>query len=167
MAAHVLVVATVTATSDDLLAALRERAERNAVPVDFMLVMPANAADEADMETRLQEALARWREEGLKAEGMVGPGDPVEAVSEVCRPGRFDEVIVSTLPGQTSRWLRTDVPYRIGHMTDLPVTHVVALSMQHAEYRTSPVPPRDKLGRLLNVMTYRGSQAHGGDTSSR
>jgi hypothetical protein len=98
---------------------------------------------------------------------MVGPGDPVEAVSEVCRPGRFDEVIVSTLPGQTSRWLRTDVPYRIGHMTDLPVTHVVALSMQHAEYRTSPVPPRDKLGRLLNVMTYRGSQAHGGDTSSR
>ena len=54
MAAHVLVVATVTATSDDLLAALRERAERNAVPVDFMLVMPANAADEADMEVLVE-----------------------------------------------------------------------------------------------------------------
>ena len=43
MAAHVLVVATVTATSDDLLAALRERADRSSVPVDFTLVMPAAA----------------------------------------------------------------------------------------------------------------------------
>ena len=41
MAAHVLVVATVTATSDDLLAALQERADRSSVPVDFTLVMPA------------------------------------------------------------------------------------------------------------------------------
>ena len=37
MASHVLVVATVTAASDDLLAALRERAARG--PVDFLLVM--------------------------------------------------------------------------------------------------------------------------------
>ena len=43
MAAHVLVVATVTATSDDLLAALRERADRRG-PVDFTLVMPAAGA---------------------------------------------------------------------------------------------------------------------------
>ena len=43
MAAHVLVVATVTATSDDLLAALQERAP-SAVPVDFTLVMPAPGA---------------------------------------------------------------------------------------------------------------------------
>ena len=167
MAAHVLVVATVTATSDDLLAALRERAERNAVPVDFTLVMPASGPDADAMEPRLQEALERWRQEGLKAEGVVGPGDPVEAVDEVCRPGRFDEVIVSTLPGQTSRWLRTDVPYRIGRLTDLPVTHVVALSMQKQEYHSSPVPPRDRLGGFLNVMSYRGSQPHGDETRSR
>jgi hypothetical protein len=167
MAAHVLVVATVTATSDDLLAALRERAQRNAVPVDFMLVMPATGPEAAAMEPRLREALERWKEEGLKADGMVGPGDPVEAVAEVCQPGRFDEVIVSTLPGQTSRWLRTDVPYRIGRMTDLPVTHVVALSMQKQEYHASPVPPRDKLGRLLNVMTYRGSNPHGDEARSQ
>jgi hypothetical protein len=158
MAAHVLVVATVTAASDDLLAALRERAHRGSVPVDFLLVMPASGPDTASVEPRLEEALERWREAGLNAKGVVGDGDPVQAVAEEWRPGRFDEVIVSTLPGQTSRWLRCDVPYRIGALTDLPVTHVVAVSMLKTEHRAGPLPPRERqpLG-LLNVMAYRGT----------
>ena len=160
MASHVLVVATVTAASDDLLAALEERAARG--PVDFLLVMPASEpglAGRRAVEPRLQEALARWREAGLRAEGVAGPSDPVDAVDEVCSPGRFDEVIVSTLPGATSRWLRSDVPYRIGALTDLPVTHVVAMSM--ARRLPEPSPPtarrRDPLS-LLNVMAYGGSR---------
>jgi hypothetical protein len=161
MAAHVLVVATVTATSDDLMAALQERARRGTVPVDFTLVMPASGAGAAATEPLLQEALARWREAGLKAEGVVGDTLPVQAVAEVCKPGRFDEVIVCTLPGQTSRWLRTDVPYRIGALTDLPVTHVVAMSMVHPTPRGAPMPQRERasLG-LLNVMAYRGAHPH-------
>jgi hypothetical protein len=159
MAAHVLVVATVTAASDDLLAALRERARRaGTVPVDFTLVMPASGPEHAADEARLAEALERWREAGLKAEGAIGESDPVQAVAEVCTPGAFDEVIVSTLPGQTSRWLRSDVPYRIGALTDLPVTHVVAMSMARPTPRGTPPPRRERapLG-LLNVMAYRGT----------
>ena len=158
MAAHVLVVATVTAASDDLLGALRQRSEAGSVPVDFTLVMPASGPGTAATEPRLQEALARWREAGLKAEGTVGDIDPVQAVAEVWQPGRFDEVIVSTLPGQTSRWLRSDVPYRIGALTDLPVTHVVAVSMLKPTPQGSPLPRRERapIG-LLNVMAYRGS----------
>jgi len=158
MAAHVLVVATVTAESDDLLAALDERVRSASVPVDFLLVMPASAPEVETTAPRLERTLARWREAGLKAEGVVGDSDPVQAVAEVWRPGRFDEVIVSTLPGQTSRWLRCDVPYRIGALTDLPVTHVVALSMAKPVAHGSPLPPRERapLG-LLNVMSYRGS----------
>ena len=157
MAAHVLVVATVTAASDDLMAALEERVRRAAVPVDFTLVMPASSPDAATMRPRLEEALQRWREAGLKAEGVVGDADPVNAVAEICKPGLFVEVIVSTLPGQTSRWLRSDVPYRIGALTDLPVTHVVALSMARPAPRGAPLPrrKREPLG-LLNVMAYRG-----------
>jgi hypothetical protein len=158
MAAHVLVVATVTATSDDLMSALEERVRRSSVPVDFTLLMPANGPDEAAMQPRLEEALERWRAEGLKVEGVIGDADPVQAVSELWNPGAFDEVIVSTLPGQTSRWLRSDVPYRIGRMCDLPVTHVVAMSMAKPELHGEP-PPRRKLDPmgLLNVMAYRGS----------
>jgi hypothetical protein len=159
MAAHVLVVATVTATSDDLMAALGQRARSGSVPVDFLLVMPATGRDAEGMESRLEAALERWREAGLKAEGVVGDSDPVQAVAEVCRPGRFDEVIVSTLPGQTSRWLRSGVPYRIGALTDLPVNHVIAESMQRPAHRGGPLPPREHepLG-LLNVMGYRGTR---------
>jgi hypothetical protein len=158
MAAHVLVVATETATSDELMAALQERANRGSVPVDFTLVMPASGAGTAATEPKLQEALERWREVGLKAEGVVGDSLPVNAVAEVCPPGRFDEVVVCTLPGKTSRWLRSDVPYRISHLTDLPVTHVVAMSMLQHELHGEPPPPRQRqtLG-MLNVMAYRGS----------
>ena len=159
MAAHVLVVATVTATSDDLMAALEERVRRSSVPVDFLLVMPASGPEPAEaMTPRLDEALARWRDADLKAEGLIGDMDPVQAVAEVWQPGRFDEVIVSTLPGQTSRWLRWDVPYRIGALTDLPVTHVVALSMVKPTHHGEPPARREKapLG-MLNVMAYRGN----------
>jgi hypothetical protein len=158
MAAHVLVVATVTAASDDLLAAVSERARRGSVPVDFTLVMPASSPDAAADESRLAEALERWRDADVKAEGLIGDSDPVQAVAEVCKPGTFDEVIVSTLPGQTSRWLRSDVPYRIGSLTDLPVTHVVAMSMAKPPLHGEPPQKhkREALG-LLNVMSYRGA----------
>ena len=162
MAAHVLVVATVTATSDDLMAALKERASRG--PVDFTLVMPATGpglAGRREVEPQLEEALAKWREAGLSAEGVAGANNPVDAVAEICHPGRFDEVIVSTLPGQTSRWIRSDVPYRIGALTDLPVTHVVAMSMLRTEPSPEP-PPRHEKARLgmLNVMAYSGTRRH-------
>ena len=158
MAAHVLVVATVTAVSDDLLAAVTERASRSSIPVDFTLVMPASSPDRSADEPRLAEALQRWRDAGLKVEGTIGDSDPVQAVAEVCKPGTFDEVIVSTLPGQTSRWLRSDVPYRIGALTDLPVTHVVAISMARPELHGEPPAKRERvpLG-MLNVMSYRGA----------
>jgi hypothetical protein len=158
MAAHVLVVATVTAVSEDLLAAVTERAGRGSVPVDFTLVMPASSPDLAADEARLTEALQRWRDAGVKVEGTIGDSDPVQAVAEVSKPGAFDEVIVSTLPGQTSRWLRSDVPYRIGVLTDLPVTHVVALSMAKPELHGEPPQKHERvpLG-MLNVMSYRGA----------
>ena len=160
MASHVLVVATVTAASDDLLAALRERSARG--PVDVLLVMPATGpglAGRRETEPRLQQVLERWREAGLRAEGVAGPNNPIDAVDEVCSPGRFDEVIVSTLPGATSRWLRSDVPYRIGRLTDLPVTHVIAMSMAQNLPAPEHVRPRraDPVS-LLNVMAYSGSR---------
>ena len=157
MAAHVLVVATATATSDDLMAALQERVARG--PVDFLLVMPASEpglAGRHAVEPQLEAALTAWRDAGLRAEGVTGPTNPVDAVDEVCSPGRFDEVIVSTLPGATSRWIRSDVPYRIGSLTDLPVTHVVAMSMAKPKLPTPTGPDKHERVPLsmLNVMAY-------------
>jgi hypothetical protein len=38
----------------------------------------------------------------------------------------FDEIVVSTLPGGISRWLKLDFPSRVARATELPVRHVIA-----------------------------------------
>jgi hypothetical protein len=134
--AHVLVVANRTADSDELLAALTERARRDAVR--FTLLVPATphgvawAADmhsgSAEAQTHMDHAVERLRDAGLEvADGALGDPDPVAAVNDLLNAGRrFDEVIVSTLPKHVSRWLKLDLPSRVERSTGLPVTHVEA-----------------------------------------
>ena len=146
--ASVLVVAHITAVSDELLAALRERAEEGAVR--FTLLVPARGAGREGRQAaqaRLEEALERMREAGLEVEGRVGPPDPAAAVSAVWDPGEFDEVIVSTLPTGTSRWLRIDLPARVERITGVAVTHVVA-SEPKEPVPGAPPPEHAQLGIL-------------------
>ena len=106
MAAHVLVLANVTAASGDLIDAIRQRAEKG--PIDVTLLMPGQGPGLSGREAvrgRLDAALAAWREAGIEAEGVCGDANPMDAVSETWDPRRHDEVIVSTLPGQSSRWI--------------------------------------------------------------
>jgi|SRR5947209_7740877 len=132
--AKVLVVANRTAGSEELLEALRERAQ--AGPAHFHLVVPATphgvswAADmhagTAAAEHDLEGALARLREQEIDCDGEVGDPDPIAAVHDSAHFGAYDEVIVSTLPKHLSRWLRLDLPRRVAHATGLPTKHVVA-----------------------------------------
>src|SRR5215218_7246718 len=96
----VLVVANVTATSPTLLEALRHRAAERSET--FTLLLPATQPGISGREgcqPRLEEALAAWREAGLECDGIVGDDDPVVAVQDMWDPRKFDEIIVSTLPG--------------------------------------------------------------------
>src|SRR3954452_6424945 len=134
--AHVLVVANRTAGSEELLSALRERAEQG--PARFHLVVPASprgASWAFDMhsghdaaEHDLEGALDRIRSDGLEVDGEVGDPDPVAAVSDSAHAGNYDEVIVSTLPKHLSKWLKLDVASKVAHATGLPVKHVEAHS---------------------------------------
>ena len=56
----------------------------------------------------------------------MGHRDPVHAVDAALKGRHVDEIIVSTLPTRLSRWLRQDLPRRLEHRTQLPVTHVGA-----------------------------------------
>jgi len=133
--AHVLVVANRTAESDQLLDALKERAEQ--APTRFTLLVPATphgVAWAADMhsggdeaEAHMNKALERFRAAGLEIDGLVGDPDPIAAVQDALNSdAEFGAAVVSTLPTHLSRWLKLDLPRRVERTSGLPVQHVQA-----------------------------------------
>lgn len=126
---HLLVVANRTADSDELLADLRERADRG--PIAVTLLVPQDT--HGGYGPRLRAALDRLHDAGIEAEGMLGDTDPISAVAEVWDPRRYDEIIVSTLPTGVSRWLGIDLPHRVARMTDAVVHHVVSTERRALE----------------------------------
>ena len=116
-----LVISSRTLASDGLLDHMRLRAQHT--PTEFTIVVPRSAATTPE---HLQTALARFRDRGLDVELRVGDRDPLLAVRDHWDPKRFDEVIVVTLPSQSSRWLAVDLPFRVQQLTGALVTHVVA-----------------------------------------
>ena len=149
----VLVVANVTATADELMSALGERTAKG--PCRFVLVVPAPAAEG---EARLAAALEKMGAAGLEhVSGHVGDRDPVVAAMEAFDPMKFDEIVVSTLPSGSSRWLGLDLPRRLAKLTSVPVHHV--FSHPQREVQTQPVPERESLGvlsPLAAALTKRG-----------
>jgi hypothetical protein len=85
--------------------------------------------------SQLDAGLRRLRDAGLEVTGMVGDPDPIVAVAETWKPGAFDEVIVSTLERQASRWLEYDLPHRIRRLTDCRVHHVVPAEIERQAAR--------------------------------
>jgi nucleotide-binding universal stress UspA family protein len=153
----ILVVAHQTASSEDLLDALRHQAEQG--KCRFTLLVPAPATTPAEqVKATLEDALTRMRDAGLEVDGKIGYGDPYEVVQETWDPRSYDEVIVCTLPGRASKWLQTDLPHRLARLTGCQVTHVVA--MERHEPPAEPPPAHEKHGVLspLSVLTWGGGR---------
>jgi hypothetical protein len=154
----VLVVANVTAASDELLGALRERAERRQCA--FTLLVPATGGGKAGREAaqaELGKALERMHGADLEVEGMVGDADPVIAVHDVWDPRRFDEIVISTLPTGASRWLAVDLPHRVEKFTGVQVKHVVATEPRPPA-RTEPAPEPEHYGVLSPLAAITGKR---------
>jgi hypothetical protein len=132
---RVLVVAHRTAATPALLDAVRERAARG--PTAFTLLVPnvahglhrvVDAEDQAQDEAQavLELALPLLEEAaGAPVEGIVGDPEPLNAVQDAVNLRGFDEIIISTLPARVSRWLRLDLPHKVGGL-GLPVTTITA-----------------------------------------
>ena len=112
--AVVLVVANETLAGEELLEAVRARAERG--PIRAIVVAPVNDprsgyvvyrnSRRASSGRRVDRLVTALREGGIPATGDVFEGGPVPAVEDILALERIDELIVSTHPEERSGWLR-------------------------------------------------------------
>jgi hypothetical protein len=110
--------------------------ERSGPDVEYFVVVPqakprrGNVVyDEAvrDMaQVRVDLMLAFMRDNGIKGRGEVGDPDPFLAATDAVAAEGIDEIIVSTLPAETSGWLKRDLPERLREETGVPVEHVIS-----------------------------------------
>jgi hypothetical protein len=148
---HLLVVANRTADSPELLDAIKQRAERG--PIHVTMLVPSAWSERAQAERRLQSAVATLDGAGVPAEGMLADADPIVAVQEAWNPGRYDEVVVSTLTEGASRWLQIDLPHRVARLTDCQVRHVAVPERRPEERAPTPPPARrPMLESVLSLM---------------
>jgi hypothetical protein len=131
--AEILVLANETIGGEKLLDAVRARHAQG--DARFHVVVPQTRPkhgnviyDEAvrdSAQVRVDLALAFMRDEGIDGAGEVGDGDPLNAAKDAIAEHGISEIIVSTLPAQTSGWMKRDLIEALEGETGLPVTHVV------------------------------------------
>jgi hypothetical protein len=135
--ANVLIVAHRTAATPPLLEQVRTRAAEGPCRFTLLVPRPLWDADTEESAITLELAIPLLEEAaGGRVEGLVGDNDPFHAVSGALATGRFDEVIISTLPARVSHWLHIDLPARVQRL-GLPVTVVTA---RKADRPLSPAP---------------------------
>jgi hypothetical protein len=135
-----LVVAHETVTNPALLDEVRSVREQDpeaefvllvpATPVRHLLFRRGSEQDAQAVARRLADrAQAMFRKNGIElADARVGSESPAEAIDEElkARPD-YAGFIISTLPKETSRWLKMDLPRTVESRYGLPVWHVRAV----------------------------------------
>jgi hypothetical protein len=134
----VLVVANRTSASPTLLDAVSRRAKQG--PCTFTLLVPrsphglhrvVDPEDHGHLEAAAAIEHARpllMQAAGGPVPALVGSHDPLAAIEDAVNAGRYDEVIISTLPRRLSRWLHVDLVSKVAGL-GLPVTHIEAAEL--------------------------------------
>ena len=120
---HTLVVATKTVSSPELISVLKSKvAER---PHRYTIISPRSGdLSREEVVERLARTLAELYRAGIDATGQPMSPAPFAAVQNAVVHYRIDEVLISTLRGEQSKWLQEGLIERVKEITDKPVEHI-------------------------------------------
>ena len=167
MPTNVLVVADKIAVSDELLNAIRARAERGPIEIRLLVPNPAPAEWHPTHPERhpmaeaaqvvLDEILPPLQElAGTKVDGFVSTRhDPMDAIGELLHDEAADELLIATTPHRVEGWLHADLPHRAAHF-GLPVTTLNGASpiATHGHRRFGPGIGRRMLNKVPEVTLW-------------
>jgi hypothetical protein len=120
---HTLVVATRTVHSPDLISRLKERARQS--PHRYTFVSPRSGAiSREDVCAALAATLAEMYREEIDATGQPMSPEPFPAIVNAIEHYRLDDILISTLKGEQSKWLQDNLIERVRAITNMPIEHV-------------------------------------------
>jgi hypothetical protein len=120
-----LVVANQTVAGDELVERLKALAAEG--PRRFIIVVPQDDGDGRAVKAareRLRTLLASLEESGIVAAGMIGDPDPYTATMNAVDYFHISDIVISTLPEGTSKWVADKLVDRVHDATGKPVQHV-------------------------------------------
>ncbi len=119
---HTLLVGTQTIANPDLIDHLRQRAAER--PHRYTVICPRSGDLSRDQVCRrLAHTLAELYRGEIDATGQPMSPEPFAAISNAIEHYRIDDILISTLGGQQSKWLEEGLIGRVEAITDKPVEH--------------------------------------------
>jgi hypothetical protein len=122
---HTLVVATQTVAGADLVAHLKRKAAERPHRYTF-ISPPSGQLSREQVCERLAGTLAELYRSEVDATGQPMSPAPLAAIQNAIEHYRVDEILISTLAGEQSKWLEEGLIDQVRAMTDKPVEHVEA-----------------------------------------
>jgi hypothetical protein len=122
---HTLVVATKTVNSRELLDQLLKLGKDS--PHRYTFISPKSGeVRREDTCASLAATLAEMYRNDIDATGQPMSPDPFLAIQNAIEHYRLDEILISTLKGEQSKWMEEGLIDRVKEITALPVRHVEA-----------------------------------------
>ena len=120
---HTLVVATQTVNSKDLVDRLEERARER--PHRYTFICPRSGTiSREEISSRLAATLAEMYRNEIDATGQPMSPDPYHAIQNAIEHYRIDDILISTLKGEQSKWLEEGLIEKVQAHTDKTVEHI-------------------------------------------
>jgi hypothetical protein len=120
---HTLVVATQTVNSPDLVERLKARANESARR--YTIICPKSGSlSREEVCARLASTLAELYRAGIDATGQPMSPEPEAAIKNAIEHYRIDEILISTLAGEKSKWLAEGLIDHVEAFSPKPVEHV-------------------------------------------